>query len=225
MRCFHRRPGDTWLRTHTPPVAWTGSAAAWSGVQPHAQPWAGCPPPGRGTWARRLCRWSPAARRALFHHRVRAHGAVIPDWHGTCMPLGWTRRAGHAAEHGHHTPVETRGPPDPPVGRRPPGPWRQPRRARPRGTGGNTARRHGPAPARGRAQPGHQGHAWQRCWLERRTRGLSRCPMPIGTCAGGKRSRPWKSWACARRLPPLQGAHRLVALRRTHQGDGRRQYV
>jgi len=42
----------------------------------------------------------------------------------------------------------------------------------------------------------------------------------IGTCAGGKRSRPWQSWACARRLPPVHGSHRLVALRRTHQGDG-----
>ena len=89
----------------------------------------------------------------------------------------------------------------------------------------HTARRYGPTPARGQAQRGRQGHARQRGWLERRMRGLRRCPITIGTCAGGKRSRPWQSWACARRLPPVHGAHRLVALRRTHQGDDPRQYV
>ena len=32
---------------------------------------------------------------SLRYTRLRAHGAVVPDWHETCMTWGWTRSKGH----------------------------------------------------------------------------------------------------------------------------------
>ena len=59
---------------------------------------------------------------ALLHHRLRAHGAVVPDWHGTCITSGWTRSEGHVEEHGHRAlhcaAVGARRPRDPSVGHR-----------------------------------------------------------------------------------------------------------
>src|SRR4029077_11201552 len=59
---------------------------------------------------------------AWLHRRLRAHGAVVPDWHGTCIPWEWTRSEGHVEAHGHRAPhcapVGARRPKDPSVGHR-----------------------------------------------------------------------------------------------------------